>query len=50
MIPKRGNRFSEEITLRLEHDREKWRPVFGKDHAPEKYQGLAVIRLKAIAL
>jgi hypothetical protein len=22
--------------FRLEHDPEKWKPVFGKDHAPEK--------------
>jgi hypothetical protein len=35
MIPKSGYRFSEKIMLRqLEHDPEKWVPVFGKDHAP----------------
>jgi hypothetical protein len=35
MIPKSGCRFSEKIMLQqLEHDPEKWMPVFGKDHAP----------------
>jgi hypothetical protein len=34
MIPKSGHRFSEKIMLRqIEHDPEKWTPVFGKDHA-----------------
>ncbi len=42
MIPKSGDRFSEQIMLRQEgeHDpepkdrvSEKWRPVFGKGHA-----------------
>jgi hypothetical protein len=33
MIPKSGYRFSEKIMLKLEHDPEKWPPVFGKDHA-----------------
>ena len=30
MIPKSGDRFSDKIMLQeLEHDPEKWRPVFG---------------------
>jgi hypothetical protein len=34
MIPKSGFRFSEKILLKkIEHDPEKWTPVFGKDHA-----------------
>jgi hypothetical protein len=37
MIPKSGNRFSEKIMLQqIEHDPEKRKPVFGKDHAPAK--------------
>jgi hypothetical protein len=32
MIRKSGSRFSERITP--EHDPEKWKPVFRKDHAP----------------
>jgi hypothetical protein len=37
MIPKSGYRFSEKIMLgQLEHDPEKWVPVFGEDHAPPK--------------
>jgi hypothetical protein len=39
MIAKSGYWFSEKIMLRqLEHDPEKWIPVFGKDHAPPKAQ------------
>jgi len=34
MIPKSGGRFSDKIMLKKkEHDPEKWRPVFGQDHA-----------------
>jgi hypothetical protein len=34
MIPKSGNRFSEKIVLKRKgHDPEKWKPVFGQDHA-----------------
>jgi hypothetical protein len=34
MIPKSGYRFSEKIMPKqMEHDPEKWVPVFGKDHA-----------------
>jgi hypothetical protein len=38
MIPKSGNRFSEKIMRqgKAQHDPEKWKPVFGKDHAPGK--------------
>jgi len=39
MIPKNGIRFSEMIMRKakwLEHDPEKWIPVFRKDHAPPK--------------
>jgi hypothetical protein len=36
MIPKSGNRFSEKIMLKQEHDPEKWGPVFGKDYAQTK--------------
>jgi hypothetical protein len=44
MIPKKpapdlirgGFRLSEKIMLKLEHDPEKWFPVFGKDHAQTK--------------
>jgi hypothetical protein len=37
MIPKSGNRFSEEIMLKKKkHDPEKWEPVFGRDHAQKK--------------
>jgi len=34
----------------LEHDPEKWIPVFGKDHAPPKGQSGMTIRRKVIAL
>jgi hypothetical protein len=35
MIPKSGYRFSEkDHAPSIEHDPEKWIPVFGKDHAP----------------
>jgi hypothetical protein len=38
MIRKSGNRFSEKIMLKqkAEHDPEKWKPVFRKDHAQTK--------------
>jgi hypothetical protein len=37
MILKSGYRFSEKIMLqRMEHDPEKWEPVFRKGHAPVK--------------
>jgi hypothetical protein len=38
MIPKSGHRFSEKIMRKQDarHDPEKWEPVFGQDHAPEK--------------
>jgi len=37
MIRKSGNRFSEKIMLnKIEHDPEKWEPVFRKDHAQLK--------------
>jgi hypothetical protein len=52
MIPKSGNRFSEKIMLQLKYDPEKacpgldpgWEPVFGKNHAPEKHYGRALIQ------
>jgi hypothetical protein len=65
MIPKSGYRFSEKIMLqqedragwrfeekssRLEHDPEKWIPVFGKDHAPARRQSGMAIPRKVIAL
>ena len=34
----------------LEHDPEKWLPVFGKDHAPPKGQSGMTIRRKVISL
>src|SRR4029078_729869 len=34
----------------LEHDPEKWIPVFRKDHAPPKIWSAMTIQLKAIAL
>jgi hypothetical protein len=40
MIPKSACRFSEKIVLKqisLEHDPEKWLPVFGKDHAQANF-------------
>jgi hypothetical protein len=37
MIRKSGSRFSEKIMLhKKEHDPEKWKPVFRKDHVPLK--------------
>jgi hypothetical protein len=37
MIPKSGNRFSDKIMRHKNaHDPEKWKPVFGQDHAPLK--------------
>jgi len=33
----------------LEHDPEKWKPVFRKDHAPPKKSGAQSISLKTIA-
>jgi len=33
MIPKSGRRFSGKIMREKKHDPEKWRPVFGEDHA-----------------
>jgi hypothetical protein len=38
MIRKSGYRFSEKIMLnkKIEHDPEKWLPVFRKDHAQQK--------------
>jgi hypothetical protein len=44
MIPKSGNRFSEKIMLQLKHDPEKWEPVFGIDHASEKYYGRVLVQ------
>jgi hypothetical protein len=40
MIRKSGNRFSEKVMLhqKNQHDPEKWKPVFRKDHAPPKNQ------------
>jgi hypothetical protein len=40
MIPKSGSRFSEKIMLKQKHDPEKWKPVFGKDHAQTKNCGV----------
>jgi len=34
----------------LEHDPEKWTPVFGKDHAPPIMESGIAIRRKAIPL
>jgi hypothetical protein len=34
----------------LEHDPEKWEPVFGKDHAQTRSQSAIAIQSKAIAL
>jgi hypothetical protein len=36
--------------LLLEHDPEKWVPVFRKDHAPSKIYSAMTIQLKTIAL
>jgi hypothetical protein len=49
MIPKSGNRFSEKIMLKKSNDPEKWKPVFGKDHAqksndPEKWEPVSRLR------
>jgi hypothetical protein len=33
MIPKSGNRFSDQIMRIQTHDPEKWEPVFGSGHA-----------------
>jgi hypothetical protein len=33
----------------LEHDPEKWKPVFRKDHAPPKYRS-AIASIEAVAL
>jgi hypothetical protein len=51
MIPKSGYRFSEkDHAPPIEHDPEKWIPVFGKDHArPIKRSGMTV-RRKVILL
>jgi hypothetical protein len=34
----------------LEHDPEKWEPVFGKDHAQTRIQSVMAIQLEVIAL
>jgi branched-chain amino acid transport system substrate-binding protein len=34
----------------IEHDPEKWKPVFGRDHAPPKIQSVMTVQRKAIAL
>jgi hypothetical protein len=38
------------LRRRLEHDPEKWMPVFGKDHAQTKSQTEMPIQPKTIAL
>jgi hypothetical protein len=42
--------FVERCLARLEHDPEKWVPVFGKDHAPTKQQSGMMVRRKIILL
>ena len=34
----------------IEHDPEKWKPVFGRDHAPPKIQSVMTVQRKAVAL
>ena len=38
------------VAKRLEHDPEKWKPVFGKDHAPTQYLNCDPIQLDRITV
>jgi hypothetical protein len=38
------------VAKRLEHDPEKWKPVFGKDHAPTQYLDRDPIQLDRITV
>jgi hypothetical protein len=41
---------AQSLNWRLEHDPEKWKPVFGKDHAQTRRQSRMTIRRKVILL
>jgi hypothetical protein len=52
MIRKSGYRFSEQIMLnkKREHDPQKWKPLFRRDHAPLKMPERQSVQFEAIGV